>query len=196
MPAGVYPYQFVCFRVTDFRSDAYADLLIPGADLKHDLAEFIRRVERSIPPLPIEQAVEPMLTLDEVSKRFNVSTKTIGRWRVRGLVGQRVIVNGRRQLGFPKSLLERFVAENRDLVERGSNFSRLGGRGAGDDPLPRPAPGPGRWRHHRGQPADRPAAGPVGRGDPVHDQELRPGPPGLRRCSRTGTGRWTARRRN
>jgi RNA polymerase primary sigma factor len=124
-PGKVYPYQFVCYRITDFRSNAHADLLIPAADLKHDLAEFIRRVERSIPPLPIEQAVEPILTLDEVSKRLNVSTKTVGRWRVRGLVGQRVIVRGRRQLGFPKSLLDRFLEENSSLVARGSSFSRL-----------------------------------------------------------------------
>ena len=122
----VYPYQFVCYRITDFRSGAHADLLIPGPDLKHDLAEFIRRVERSIPPLPIEQAVEPILTLDEVSKRLNVSTKTIGRWRLRGLVGQRVIINGRRQLGYSKSLLDRFLIDNCELVARGSQFSRLG----------------------------------------------------------------------
>ena len=121
----VYPYQFVCYRITDYRPDANADLLIPGGDLKHDLAEFIRRVERSIPPLPIEQAVEPILTLDEVSKRLNVSTKTVCRWRVRGLVGQRVIVKGRRQIGFPKSLLDRFLEENSSLVARGTNFSRL-----------------------------------------------------------------------
>src|ERR1700682_192859 len=49
-PAKASPYQFVCFRIADFRSAAHADLLIPSADLKHDLAEFIRRVERSIPP--------------------------------------------------------------------------------------------------------------------------------------------------
>jgi len=125
-PAKVYPYQFVCYRITDYRPDAHADLLIPAADLKHDLAEFIRRVERSIPPLPIEQAVEPILTLDEVAKRLSVSTKTLNRWRVRGLVGQRVIVKGRRQVGFPKSLLDRFLEENANLVARGTNFSRLG----------------------------------------------------------------------
>jgi RNA polymerase primary sigma factor len=122
----VYPYQFVCYRITDFRSDAHADLRIRGLDLKHDLAEFIKRVERSIPPLPIEQSVEPILTLDEVSRQLNVSTKTIGRWRIRGLVGQRVIVKGRRLLGYPKSLLDRFLTENRDLVSRGCNFSRMG----------------------------------------------------------------------
>jgi RNA polymerase primary sigma factor len=125
-PAKVYPYQFVCFRITDFRSAAHGDLRFIGSDLKHDLAEFIRRVERSIPPLPIEQAVEPILTLDEVSRRLNVSSKTVGRWRVRGLVGQRVIVNGRRLLGYPKSLLDRFLEENSSLVARGSQFSRLG----------------------------------------------------------------------
>jgi RNA polymerase primary sigma factor len=121
----VYPYQFVCFRITDFRSDAHADLRIRGSDLKHDLAEFIKRVERSIPPLPIEHAVEPILTVEQVAKQLNVSTKTLVRWRLRGLVGQRVIVNGRRQIGYPKSLLDRFLIENRDVVSRGSNFSRL-----------------------------------------------------------------------
>jgi RNA polymerase sigma factor (sigma-70 family) len=125
-PNKIYPYQFVCFRITDYRSDAHADLRIRGADLKLDLAEFIKRVERSIPPLPIDQAVEPILTLEQVSKQLKVSTKTLGRWRVRGLVGQRVIVKGRRQLGYPKSLLEKFLANNRELVSRGSNFSRLG----------------------------------------------------------------------
>lgn len=124
-PDKVYPYPFVCYRVTDFRPDSPADVLIRGSDLKHDLAEFIKRVERSIPPVPIEQAGEPVLTLDEVSKQLNVSTKTLGRWRVRGLVGQRVIVRGRQQLGFPKSALDRFLSENRDLVSRGTSFRRL-----------------------------------------------------------------------
>jgi RNA polymerase sigma factor (sigma-70 family) len=124
----VYPYQFVCYRITDFRSTSHVDLRLTGADLKHDLAEFIKRVERSIPPLPIEQAVEPILTLDEVSRQFNVSTKTVGRWRLRGLVGHRVIVNGRRQLGYPRSLLEEFFQRNQEVVARGSTFSRLAER--------------------------------------------------------------------
>ena len=84
-PGKAYPYSYVSFRVTDYRSAAHADLRLSGADLRHDLALFIRRVERSVPPVPVEQAVEPLLTLEEVSKRFNVSTKTISRWRVKGL---------------------------------------------------------------------------------------------------------------
>jgi RNA polymerase primary sigma factor len=124
-PAKQYPYQWVCFRLTEYRSDAHPDLLIPGPVLKHDLALFARRVERSIPAVPLEQAVEPMLTLDEVSERFRVSTKTISRWRLRGLAARRVKTNGRNQLGFPQSAVERFVAEHRELVSRGAKFSHL-----------------------------------------------------------------------
>jgi RNA polymerase sigma factor (sigma-70 family) len=124
-PAKSYPYQYVCFRVTDYRSEAHPDLMIPGDVLRHDLELFARRVEKSVPPLPIEQSVEPMLTLEEVSKRFNVSTKTISRWRVKGLTPRRVKVNGRSQLGFPQAVVEKFVGEHKALIEKGARFSHL-----------------------------------------------------------------------
>jgi len=120
-----YPYQFICYRLTDFRSDGHPDLLVRGADLKHDLALFAQRVERSLPPLPVELWAEPMLTLDEVSKQFNVSTKTVTRWRMHGLAARRVIRDGRKQLGFPVSAVCEFAAAHRSQVERGSRFSHL-----------------------------------------------------------------------
>src|SRR5262249_10169381 len=40
-PARQYPYQFVCYRITGFRPSAYAELLIPGDVLKHDLGFII-----------------------------------------------------------------------------------------------------------------------------------------------------------
>lgn len=121
----VYPYQFVGFRLTDYRSNAYPDLLIRGDDLKHDLGLFITRVERSLPPLPIELAAEPMLTLDEVSRQFNVSTKTVSRWRLLGLTARRVIRAGRKQLGFPQSCVAAFAEAHSAQVERGARFSHL-----------------------------------------------------------------------
>src|SRR4051812_21287282 len=33
-PSRQYPYQFVCYRITDFRPDSYPDLLIEGRDLE------------------------------------------------------------------------------------------------------------------------------------------------------------------
>jgi RNA polymerase sigma factor (sigma-70 family) len=120
-----YPYQFVCFRITEFRPDSYAELLIPGQALKHDLCLLIAELARSLPPMPVDRLAEPVLTLEQMSKRFNVSTKTINRWRQRGLVGVPVLCNGRRHVGFLPSLVEPFLAANHDQVERGGKFSQL-----------------------------------------------------------------------
>ena len=46
------------------------------------------------PPVVNEDGTEPFLTLEEISKRWNVSTKTIRRWGKLGLVGRKVTVQG------------------------------------------------------------------------------------------------------
>lgn len=124
-PAKSYPYQYVCFRVTGYRSEAYPQLQISGEELRHDLELLIRRLDRSLPAVPAGQTTEQMLTLEELAQRFQVSTKTISRWRLKGLIARRVKINGRTQLGFPVSAVEKFAQEHRELVERGARFSHL-----------------------------------------------------------------------
>ncbi|HXG12247.1 MAG TPA: sigma-70 family RNA polymerase sigma factor [Gemmataceae bacterium] len=126
-PGRQYPYQFVCYRITEFRPDSYPDLLIGGDDLKHDLWLLIRALSRSTPAVPVEEVAEPVLTIEDVSKQLNVSTKTISRWRRKGLLvaGRPVARNGRRLMGFTQSAVDRFVREHHDLVERSSRFSQL-----------------------------------------------------------------------
>ncbi len=68
---------------------------------------------------------EQVLTLEELARRFNVSTKTISRWREHGLVAQRYTVGGRRRVGFLASTVERFIRTNSSRVERGRRFSQL-----------------------------------------------------------------------
>jgi RNA polymerase sigma factor (sigma-70 family) len=124
-PVRKYPYQFVCYRLTEFRATSYPDLMIEGAELRNDLCLFITELARSMPALPVEKAKEPILTLNQMSKRLNVSTKTINRWRQRGLIGLPVVCKGRRQVGFFPSLVEPFLSANQDQVDRGSRFSQL-----------------------------------------------------------------------
>jgi RNA polymerase sigma factor (sigma-70 family) len=124
-PSKQYPYQFVCFRITDFRPDSYPELVIDGLDLEHDLFEFVSKLARSLPAVPVEEVPEPVLTLEQMSRRLNVSTKTISRWRRRGLIGVPVLYNGRRQVGFLPSLVEPFLVHNQERVDRGSRFSQL-----------------------------------------------------------------------
>jgi len=123
-PTRKYPYQYVCFRITEFRPDSYPDLLIDGADLLHDLRLLI--VELTDPQTDAaEVGTDPIITLEEISKRLNVSTKTIRRWRKFGLVGRRIVCKGRTQIGFQQSVIDRFLTNNPDRVERGSRFSQL-----------------------------------------------------------------------
>jgi RNA polymerase primary sigma factor len=124
-PEKGYPYQFVCFRITEFRSDQHPLLLLSGEDLEHDLGMFVAELASSMPALPVEEANEPVLSLEEFSKKLNVTTKTINRWRKRGLIGLPFLVKGRRQVGFLPSLTEPFLAAHRKQMERSARFSHL-----------------------------------------------------------------------
>jgi RNA polymerase primary sigma factor len=125
-PSKRYPYQFVCWRITDFRPQTHADLLIPGDELAHDLLLLMQALSgKELPPLPPEEMPEPIVTLEEISKKFNVSTKTIRRWRRFGLVGQPMVCNGKRQVAFLQSVVDRFLTSHPERVERGSRFSQM-----------------------------------------------------------------------
>jgi RNA polymerase sigma factor (sigma-70 family) len=124
-PDKKYPYQYICYRITGFRPDSYPELMIEGRDLEHDLAAFIQVVGGTVPPIPVEDVTEPVLTLDELSKKMHVSTKTISRWRDQGLVSRRVLCNGRARVVVRSSLLSRFLEHNKERVEKGGKFSQL-----------------------------------------------------------------------
>jgi RNA polymerase primary sigma factor len=126
-PEKLYPYQFICYRITDYRPDSHAELLLKGSDLLHDLGAFIVRLAASMPAVPVETVEEPVLTLEQLSKKLNVTTKTINRWRKRGLIGLPVLCKGRRQVGFLPSLTDPFLTANQERVQRSSRFSQLTG---------------------------------------------------------------------
>src|SRR5476649_2608867 len=60
-PDRAYPYQFLCYRITEMAN--------------------------SLPAIPVEEVAEPVLTIEQISKKLNVTTKTIHRWRKRSLIG-------------------------------------------------------------------------------------------------------------
>ena len=82
-------------------------------------------VEPAVVPGGAVMAGEQVLSIEELARRFSVSTKTISRWRDHGLVAQRYTVDGRRRVGFLASAVERFIRENPLRIERGSKFSQL-----------------------------------------------------------------------
>ncbi len=128
-PDKTYPFAFVRHALTGYRMPFAetndADELLSGAPLRDDLVLLAELLSESA-GIPLQTWPTPIFSVTELADRFGVSTKTIFRWRKRGLVGWKFRGPDRRlRLAFPDHCVRRFVAENVDLVNRGSSFSQL-----------------------------------------------------------------------
>src|SRR5205814_4124045 len=93
---------------------------LAGLALQHDLGLLIERVSDTL-DIATASIPEPVLAIDDVTERFNVTSKTIQRWRRKGLPARRFVFgDGKRRVGFLLSSVERFVDTREDLVERGA----------------------------------------------------------------------------
>ncbi len=119
-----YTYEYLCYRITDYRPESFPNLKLSGQDAGHDLRLFVEDLSDAA-DVPAASAGERVMTVEELSRMFKVSTKTISRWRQQGLVSRRFVFDGRKRVGFLKSSVEQFVAKNEDRVRRGARFSQL-----------------------------------------------------------------------
>lgn len=119
-----YAYDFLCFRITNYRSDRSSRHNIASADLTHDLRLLIEDLSE-LADLSVEEIAEQVHTVQDLSRQFNVSTKTISRWREAGLVSRRLLFGGRKRVGFLNSSVEQFVSRNKAKIQRGERFSQL-----------------------------------------------------------------------
>ena len=119
-----YSYEYLCYRITDYRPEAERNAVMSGDQANHDLRLFVEDLSDAA-HIRIEDVPEPVHLVDALSKMFHVSTKTISRWRNQGLVSRRFVVDGRKRVGFLQSSVDRFVSQNRQKVERGERFSQL-----------------------------------------------------------------------
>jgi RNA polymerase primary sigma factor/RNA polymerase sigma factor len=123
-PEKEYPYDYICFRITGFRPEDASQTKLPGTELLHDLRLFVEDLSDAA-DMTAENIGEQVLTVEELARQFNVSTKTISRWRELGLVSRRLVFDGRKRVGFLRSSVDRFVRKNQERVARGARFSQL-----------------------------------------------------------------------
>ncbi|HET6247016.1 MAG TPA: sigma-70 family RNA polymerase sigma factor [Tepidisphaeraceae bacterium] len=122
-PATAYPFDFVVFRITGYRPREFSETLLTGIALQHDLGLLIEAVSETL-DVRSDSLTEPVLQIDDVTERFNVTSKTIQRWRRKGLPARRFIFpDGKRRVGFLISSVERFFAAHQDQVAHGTNFT-------------------------------------------------------------------------
>ena len=123
-------FEMVAHRILGNVSSFLYDQLIAshesldGEQLQADLRLLIEDVS-DVASIPVEKAGERVYTVDELSERFNVATKTLSRWRREGLVSRRFVFGGRKRIGFLESSVQHFVSANRERVARGERFSQL-----------------------------------------------------------------------
>jgi RNA polymerase sigma factor (sigma-70 family) len=126
-PGNAYPLDFVIFRITGYRPKRDSGDLLTGLALQHDLGLLIETLSNSL-SIATTQLSEPVLAISEVSERFNVTSKTIQRWRKRGLPARRfVFPDGKRRVGFLLGSVERFFNAHREQIPRDANFSQVDG---------------------------------------------------------------------
>jgi len=123
-----YPLDFITFRITGYRPKSVSVEQLAGVALQHDLGLLIESVSETL-DVQTAMLAEPVLAIDDVTERFNVTSKTIQRWRRKGLPARRfVFPDGKRRVGFLLSSVERFFASHEDQVARGTNFSQVDDR--------------------------------------------------------------------
>ncbi len=116
-----YPYAFVCFHITGFRPRRMDDTVLNGKALAGDLAQLMDEITAAH-PLPPEAARGRLWDAEALARRFKVSTKTISRWRTRGLPGCWYALSDRPRLAFDARDVESFVARHAELIRRGTSF--------------------------------------------------------------------------
>ncbi len=126
-PDRAYPFELVCYRITKYRKrgPAKTGFSIPGKALISDLVAMAEVISRKA-AIAVSELQEPHKTHQQVAEELDVSTKTIRRWRSRGLMGIRVVFeDGVNRLAFLKRTIDRFVDQHKDLVAKGASFKQL-----------------------------------------------------------------------
>jgi RNA polymerase sigma factor (sigma-70 family) len=124
-----YPFEFVCFHITDFRPKGLEDQqLVKGRELLEDLRVFISKLSGQLAER-VSQQGQKVYSTQELADKFDISTKTIYRWRKRGLPALKFVFDdGRKRLGFLQSSVDKFVEQNPQLIEKAKVFKQLTGR--------------------------------------------------------------------
>lgn len=126
-PDKEYPYEFVVYRISGYRTPAarYEEVMIGGRDLLSDLRVWLSQVGGHL-DTPAAAQPEPIVTVETLAKRFNVSEKTIRRWEKRGLTGRLyVFEDGKKRKGFAESAVAKFEYAHRELIDTSSQFTKL-----------------------------------------------------------------------
>jgi len=125
-PAKHYPYDFICHHITGYKpTGSFPQRAMSGKTVIGDLVQLVEDLS-STAVIPVESVGIDCWTTEELASRLKVSTKTICRWRRRGLPGRKLrYPDNTIRMAFLERNIRRFVTKNHDMVKRGAAFKQL-----------------------------------------------------------------------
>jgi RNA polymerase primary sigma factor len=121
-PAKEYPFSFIYYHVTGFRPRVDAPDRLDGRALVADLVLLIDGLSK-LSPQPLYLAGETVHSPEVLSRRLRVSTRTISRWRERGLAGRWYLdADDKPVYAVPERVLRWFVTAYPALVRRAGAY--------------------------------------------------------------------------
>jgi len=125
-PSTDYPADWIAFRITGYRSDQTFDSLT-GAALTPQLARLVELLSaQSRLNADDLKPLGPGFDQPTLLKRWNISRKSLERYRTKGLVAVRVMSSrGRSTLFFPQATTVSFEFAHADALRRAGAFTRI-----------------------------------------------------------------------
>ncbi|MGH7244642.1 MAG: hypothetical protein ACREJD_14615 [Phycisphaerales bacterium] len=125
-PATDYPADWIAFRITGYRSDQEFEPLA-GSALMPQLAKLVELLSAqsklTSDDLP---TLGPGFDQPSLLKRWNISRKSLERYRTKGLVALRLLSpRGKSSLFFPAASTIAFESANSDALKRARAFTRI-----------------------------------------------------------------------
>jgi DNA-directed RNA polymerase specialized sigma subunit len=123
-PAINYPLEYIAYRITRIRPPTEETVLMVGEAVKPDLRLIIDALSFRHPP---DQDETPTYTSEELARHLGVSTRTVARWRHRGLRWRWICVAGasKPRIGFTEQAVAAFAVHQPRRIEQASQFTHL-----------------------------------------------------------------------
>jgi len=124
----VYPYEFICHRITGYRPTENRGVLLQGTAFIRDMVQLVDDVSSSLDLRGVDLE-EGFLTKKQLAEKFSVSGRTLLRWRRLGLRSRKITIDSwRRKTVYPASAVKSFEKRNTRLIRKARAFSQLSAR--------------------------------------------------------------------
>jgi RNA polymerase primary sigma factor len=125
-PDHRYPLEWVTRQITGYAPDTSDEsVTLVGLAVRQDLVRMVDVLGDSLDETPADYD-EPPLSLNDLGERWQVSGKTIGRYRRQGLFARKLrLDDNRRHIMFLPSSVERFEATHPGRIKQATQFSRI-----------------------------------------------------------------------